>query len=47
MGLVAAVRESSVAFAAILGGLMLKERVNWFFVLLVLSGVMLVRIADG
>lgn len=44
LALVAAVRESSVAFAALFGGLLLKERVNWIGVLLVLTGVVLVRL---
>jgi len=45
--LVAAVRESSVAFAALFGGLILKERVNWPAVLLILTGVILIRLAGG
>ncbi len=45
--LVAAVRESSVAFAALFGGLMLKERVNWPAVLLILAGVLLIRLAGS
>ena len=45
--LVAAVRESSVAFAAVFGGLMLKERVNWVAVVLILAGVTLVRLAGS
>ena len=45
MGLVSAVRESSVAFVVILGGMMLKERVRWIAVLAILAGVVLVRFA--
>jgi drug/metabolite transporter (DMT)-like permease len=45
MGLVAAARESSVAFAALIGGYVLRERVRWGAVLLVLAGVVLVRLA--
>ncbi len=47
MALVASVRESSVAFAAILGSLILKERVQWVYVLLVLAGVVLARIVNS
>tara|TARA_B100000029_G_scaffold515566_3_gene623270 strand:+ start:941 stop:1765 length:825 start_codon:yes stop_codon:yes gene_type:complete len=45
MGLVAAVRESSVVFVSMLGALLLKERVRWAAVILVFSGIMLVRMA--
>ena len=41
MGLVAAVRESSVVFAAVIGGALLKERVRWAAVVLVFCGVVL------
>ena len=41
MGLVAAVRESSVVFAALLGGLLLGERVRWVAVAFVFGGVVL------
>ena len=44
MGLVAAVRETSVVFAAVLGAL-LGERVRWAPVGLVLLGVVLIRLA--
>ena len=44
MGLVAAVRESSVVFAAVIGGVLLKERVRWAAVLLVFCGIVLTRL---
>ena len=47
MPLVAAVRESSVAFAALFGGVLLKERVNWRAVAVILAGVFLVRLAGS
>lgn len=45
MGLVAATRETSVAFAAVIAGRWLGERVQWLAVLLVLSGIVLVRLS--
>ena len=45
MGLVAAVRETSVIFAALFGGALLKERVRWAAVMLVLAGIVLTRLA--
>jgi drug/metabolite transporter (DMT)-like permease len=45
MGLVAAARETSVAFAALIGGVWLHERVRWPAVLLVLAGIVLVRLS--
>ena len=45
MGLVAAVRESSVIFAALFGGALLKERVHWAAVMLVFAGIALTRLA--
>ena len=45
MSLVAAVRESSVVFVAILGSLLLKERVRWMAVILVFGGIFLVRLS--
>ena len=45
LGLVAAVRESSVVFVALLGGLLLKERVRWAAISLVFGGVVLTRLA--
>ncbi|MGI9257315.1 MAG: EamA family transporter [Gammaproteobacteria bacterium] len=45
MGLVAAVRETSVIFAALFGGALLKEPVRWAAVLLVLAGIVLTRLA--
>ena len=45
MGLVAALRESSVVFAAILGAVFLKERVRWIGVSLVFSGIALSKFA--
>ena len=45
MGLVAAVRESSVVFAALLGAFLLRERVRWVAVVLVLAGIVLTSLA--
>jgi len=45
MGLVAAVRESSVVFAALLGAFLLRERVRWTAVALVFGGIVLTRLA--
>ena len=45
MSLVAGVRESSVVFVAILGSLLLKERVRWMAVILVFGGIFLVRLS--
>jgi len=45
MGLVAATRETSVAFAAVIASVWLRERVRWPAVLLVLIGVLLVRLS--
>jgi uncharacterized membrane protein len=46
MGLVAALRESSVVFAAVLGASFLKERVRWLGVALVFAGILFARLAD-
>lgn len=45
MGLVAALRESSVVFAALLGAILLKERVKWLGVCLVFGGIVLTKLA--
>jgi drug/metabolite transporter (DMT)-like permease len=45
MGLVAALRESSVLFAAGLGAVFLHERVRWFGVALVFVGIVFARLA--
>jgi drug/metabolite transporter (DMT)-like permease len=45
MGLVAAVRESSVVFAAVIGSTLLGESVRWSAVLLVFAGIVLARLA--
>lgn len=45
LGLVAALRESSVVFAAVLGAIFLKERVRWLGVALVFAGIVFVRLA--
>jgi drug/metabolite transporter (DMT)-like permease len=45
MGLVAALRESSVVFAALLGGVMLQEPVRWAAVAVVFGGIVLSRMA--
>lgn len=45
MGLVAAVRESSVVFAALIGGFLLREPVRWIAVILVFGGIVLTRLA--
>jgi multidrug transporter EmrE-like cation transporter len=45
MGLVSAVRESSVAFVAVLGGFVFKERVRWVAVLAIVCGIVLSRLA--
>ena len=45
MSLVAAVRESSVVFVALLGSVLLKERVRWMAVIFVFSGIFLARLA--
>ena len=47
MGLVAAVRESSVLFAAWFSGSLLAERVRWGPVILVFSGIVLARFAGS
>jgi len=47
MGLVAAVRESSVAFVALLSGVLLRERVRWVAVASVLVGIALVRLVGN
>jgi drug/metabolite transporter (DMT)-like permease len=44
MGLVAALRESSVVFAALLGALLLRESVRWTAVMLVVAGIVLTRL---
>jgi drug/metabolite transporter (DMT)-like permease len=46
LGLVAATRESSVAIAAMIGWLALRERVRWIPLLMVLVGVILTRVAS-
>ena len=46
MGLVAAVRETSVAFAGMLGAIFLKEKVRWGYLVLVAIGVILIRIGS-
>lgn len=46
VGLVASVRESGVAFAALLGGYALREPVRWIPVLMVFAGVVLARLAQ-
>lgn len=45
MGLVAALRESSVVFAALLGAIFLKERVRWLGVALVFAGIVFAKLA--
>jgi drug/metabolite transporter (DMT)-like permease len=48
IGLVAALRETSVLFATLLGAIMLKEaipRSRWFGVAIVLAGVVSLRVA--
>lgn len=45
MGLVAALRESSVVFVALIGAFLLKERVRWFAVALVFVGVVFTKLA--
>jgi drug/metabolite transporter (DMT)-like permease len=45
MGLVAALRETSVVFAAILGAIVLRERVRWLGVVLVFAGIVLTKLA--
>jgi len=45
LGLVAAVRETSVVFAALIGGFLMSERIRWLAVLLVFGGVVSVRLA--
>jgi drug/metabolite transporter (DMT)-like permease len=45
LGLVAAARETSVVFVAVLSGVLLKEKVNWLAIASVLSGVVLIRLA--
>jgi drug/metabolite transporter (DMT)-like permease len=47
LGLVAATRESSVAIAAVLGWLALRERVRWIPLSMVLAGVILTRVATA
>jgi drug/metabolite transporter (DMT)-like permease len=46
MGMVAAVRESSVVFAALFGGWLLSERVRWIPILLVFAGIVLIRLTN-
>ena len=45
MGLVAALRESSVVFAAVLGAFFLRERVRWLGVLWVFAGIVATKLA--
>jgi drug/metabolite transporter (DMT)-like permease len=45
MGLVAALRESSVVFAALLGAVFLDEQVRWPGIMLVFAGIVLVKLA--
>lgn len=45
MGLVAALRESSVVFAALIGAVLLKEHVRWAGIALVFAGVTLTKLA--
>ncbi len=45
MGLVAALRESSVVVAAVLGAFFLKERVRWLGVLCVFAGIVSTKLA--
>lgn len=45
MGLVAALRESSVVLAALMAGLVLKEHVRWTAVLLVFLGIAFMKVA--
>jgi drug/metabolite transporter (DMT)-like permease len=45
MGLVAALRETSVVFVALASGLILKEKVNWLAIASVFAGVVLIRLA--
>ena len=45
LGLVAATRESSVGIAALLGWLVLRERVRWVPLVMVFAGVALIRVA--
>lgn len=45
MGLVAALRESSVVFAALIGALFLRERVRWMGVTLVVGGIVFMKLA--
>jgi drug/metabolite transporter (DMT)-like permease len=47
MGLVAAARETSVVFVALLSGVLLKEKVNWVAVASVFAGLVLIRIAGA
>jgi drug/metabolite transporter (DMT)-like permease len=47
MGLVAAARETSVVFVALLSGLLLKETVNWLAIGSVFAGVVLIRLAGA
>jgi len=45
MGLVAAVRESSVVFAALFGSMLLRERVRWAAVVVVFGGIVFTGLA--
>lgn len=45
MGLVAALRESGVVFAALIGAWLLRERVRWIGVTLVFAGIVMTRLA--
>lgn len=45
MGLVAALRESSIVFAALLGAVFLKERVRWIGLTIMFGGIVLAKVA--
>jgi drug/metabolite transporter (DMT)-like permease len=47
MGLVAAVRETSVVFVALASGALLREKVNWIAIAAVFIGVVLIRLAGA
>jgi drug/metabolite transporter (DMT)-like permease len=47
LGLVAAARETSVVFVAIVSGVLLKERVGWLAIAAVFAGVVLIRVAGA
>jgi len=47
MGLVAAARETSVVFVALLSGMLLKETVSWLAIASVFVGVVLIRLAGA